>query len=238
MDVRISGQTWSEFLSRWALISALAIVGLLLAFFVGVGFDPAVPQEYAELVQASRHPEAYRVAMLFDVAGWVGIGGLVLGFSGLLWRYAPLRSAFSAACGAGMLTGIIGGLLRLNATSELAGRYATASAGQQAGMVQQYLVLNQIISSHFHAGQLLQLAALFLLASAALSVTGFPRWLGVWLVSLGTLVSVLFVVQAVLGMFLFGLLLVYIVVYLAFNVAVALRFWREAPELKGGPVRV
>jgi hypothetical protein len=219
-----------RFLSRSAAANAVVTLALLFVFLAGVGFDPAVPPEYAELVQASRHPEAYRAAMLFDGLAWLAIGVTFLAFVALFYRRAPVRSLLSAACAFGMVSGSLGGFLRLNATSEMAARYATATPEQQAALVQTYLVLNQIIGSHFHIGQLLQAVAFLLIASVAFSLARFPRGLAIWLAVLGVTSGTLFVLDTV-GTFLFPLLFAYIVAGIGLNVTLAWRFWRSSPEM-------
>ena len=42
---------WQKFLSRWALLTALAVGALLVAFTVVLQFDSSVPPEYAGLVR-------------------------------------------------------------------------------------------------------------------------------------------------------------------------------------------
>ena len=83
---------WLTFLSRWALLTALAVVGLYGVFMLGLGFDDTVPQEISELVQGGRHPAVHRLAHLFNILQWVGTGGTLLVFAALAARAAPVRA--------------------------------------------------------------------------------------------------------------------------------------------------
>lgn len=231
MDPRTRDASWFRFLSRWSLVQAALAIALMVVYLGGVGFDPNVPQAYAELIQASRKPEAYRVAMVLDAVTWLSLGGTFIAFGALFFSRALTRSVFAAACGIGMLSGSIGGSLRLGATSALAGRYATGSPEQQAAVQQSYLLLDQIVQAHFTTGHLLQALAYGLIAWIALSLQGFPRWIAVWL-ALTALSAAAFFALDTVGMFLFPLLLLHIVVFVvALNLAMAWAFWRRPPVL-------
>src|SRR5439155_19242664 len=102
------------------LVTSLAALALTLVFLLGVGSDSSVPREYAELVQASRQPTAYRIAMVFDALGWLLIGGILLSFAALAHSDAPARAIVVAACAIGQLAGSLGGFMRLDGISALA----------------------------------------------------------------------------------------------------------------------
>jgi hypothetical protein len=225
----MGGVQWSRFLSKWALGSVGMIVALMVAFGGGVGFDSSAPPEYAELVQAGRHPEAYRLAMVLDALNWVMISGFLIGFAGLFWDHAPIRSRFLAAAGMGMVAGVIGGMLRLQGTGEMAVRYAAASSEQQAVLVQSYLVLADSIAAHFQVGQLLQAAGYLLIASVAYAARGIPRWLAVLAACPGLSSAFLFV-RNTSEPFSFPLLMIHIVLLIVLYVGVAWAFWRRAPD--------
>ncbi len=142
---------WLWLLARWSLLTSLGALAVTLVLLLGVGFNSSVPPDYAELVQASRLPTAYRIAMMFDAIGWLLIGGVLLNFAGLACSHSPMRAAFLAACAIGQLAGSLGGFMRLDGTSVLAAHYASASAAEQAVLQQSYLVLDAVIQSHFHA---------------------------------------------------------------------------------------
>ena len=226
-----SDARWFRLLSRWSLAQVGITLALLVVFIGAVGFDPIVSADRAELIQASRRPEAYRLAMIFDGLSWASIGGTLLIFGALFSRLAPARALFAAACGIGMVTGLLGGTLRLNATSDLAARYTAAAPDQQAVIVNAYLVLAQVITSHFTAGHLLQAFGYGLVASMALAAPGFPRWIAVWLALVAIGATVFFLLDTV-GVFLFPLLIVYIIfLVIALDLAMARQFWHGPPAL-------
>lgn len=227
----MSSPQWSRFLSRWAIATVAMIVALAAVFGGGVGFDDTVPSAYAELVQASRHPDAYRLAMVLDAVNWVMIGGFLVGFAGLFRRFAPIRAVLLAAAGAGMVSGVIGGMLRLQGTGELAARYAHASSDQQGVLIQSYLLLADTITAHFQAGSLFQAAGFFLLASVAYSAPMFPRWLAV-LAAFPGLSSAYLFVRNTSEPFSFPLLMIHIALSVLLYLGVAWAFWRRIPEVE------
>ena len=231
MDTRARDASWFRFLARWSLSQAVLAIALMFVFLGGVGFDPNAPPAYAELIQASRSPAAYRIAMVLDAVTWLSLGGTFIAFGALFFSRAMTRSLFAAACGIGMLSGAIGGFLRLGATSALASRYATGSPEQQASALQSYLLLDPIIQAHFTAGHLLAAFAYGLIAWIALSLHGFPRRIAVWL-ALTALSTATFFALDTVSVFLFPLLLLHIVAFVvALNLAMAWVFWRRPPVL-------
>jgi len=233
---------WFRFLSRWALLAGFVDLGLLLAFFIVVlpaSQNSPLPEEYFELVAASRNPALYRLTITLDVAGWVALGGFFITLAALLIRRAPIRSAFLAACGIGMVSGFIGAYTRLNGTSELAARYLTAAPDQQAALLQSYLDLQHVVFAHFNAGTLLWGIAFVLAASVAWSMAEFPRWLTVLIALPGLVEAPKSVIQIVTGADLGFLILLEIPLLIAAFFAMAGVFWRRAPtvapEMKSAP---
>ena len=226
---------WSGFLARWTLLAALAYVGLFGAFgaLLAAARDAgAADFALVEFVGASRSPAVHRLMAALDALVWLGIGGTLLGFAALFAPWARRRAALLAACGVGQLAGVIGAYMQLGAVNELAVRYAAAAPDQQAALVQAHLTLAQIVSAHFGLGQLLYGAGFLLLASAGLSLGGFPRWLAAWF-GLSGIWSVTAQVFNVGGSaFFMSLFLVDAVAGLiAPFLAVAVVFWRRAPVL-------
>lgn len=233
--MRPDDAAWSTFLARWALFAALALVALFVAFgalLAATGDTAATDFAIVELVGASRSPALHRVMGALDLLVWLGIGGTLLGFAGLFAPWARRRAALLAACGVGQLAGAVGAYMRLVSVNELAGRYAAAAPDQQAVLVQAQLTLFQIISAHFNLGQLLNGAGFLLLASAGLSLAGFPRWLAVWFGLSGLYAVVAQVVLAAGSTALLPVFPLYAVVGLiAPFIAVAVAFWRRVPVL-------
>ena len=233
---------WFRFLSRWALLAGFVNFGLLLAFFFVVlpaSQNSPLPEEYLELVAASRNPAMYRLTIMLDVAGWLALGGVFITLAALFARRAPIRSALLAACGVGMVSGFIGAYMRLQGTNELAALYLTAAVDQQAAILQAYVILQGLFIAHFSAGALLWGIAFLLAASAAWSMAEFPRWLTI-LIALPGLVQVpKSVIEIVAGTDLGFLILLQIPLGIVTYFAVARVFWRGAPmimsEVSGAP---
>ena len=234
-----SDAAWYRVLARCALAMGLTGLGLVGLFLGGVGFDPSVPPDYAELVQASRRLAPYRAAMLCDGLDWILIGGVLVAISGLARPHASARSLFLLACGIGQVVGAIGGFLRLDATSAFAARYAVAGPAEQAALQETYRLLDRVIGAHFHAGQLLQGLGFLLAASVALRLATFPRWLAWWLALPGATSLLLFVLD-VFEAFWFPVLLFHVIVGLiALAFTLAWTFWRQgqgAPAADQPPV--
>src|SRR5574341_2171609 len=129
-QTNVESTRWLRFLSRWALVMVLIGIALLTVFIGGIGFAPsdnALGAEYSELLQAVRVPAMYRLFTTFDALGWVMMGGALLSLAVILRSRAPIRALLIAACGMGLLVGVLGGAVRLVGISDLAARYATAA---------------------------------------------------------------------------------------------------------------
>jgi hypothetical protein len=224
---------WQKFLSRWALLTALAVGALLVAFTVVLQFDSSVPPEYAGLVMASRQPGAFRFASMLDILLELTLGGLLVAFAGLLWRRAPIRSALVALCAAGQVANLIGEYIDLRVTSDLAARYATAGAEQQAVLIQTYRTVELLHEASFNAGAVLYGGGLLLIASVGLRLVGFPRWLAAWIGLMGVYglgERLFFIVTGTTIPFFPVGFLVNIVGNGLLYVAIAVTFWRRQPD--------
>ncbi len=129
-------ERWLRFLSRWALVMVFMVLALLVVYLGGIGFAPsdtALGAEYSELLQAVRAPTMYRLAMTFDASGWLMMGGALLTLAIILKNHAPIRALLVAACGMGLLVGVVGGGIRLVGISGLAAQYASSAPAQQTG---------------------------------------------------------------------------------------------------------
>ena len=232
MARKLDEAAWRTFLSRWALLTALAVVGLYVVFMVGVGFDDTVPQEISELVQGGRRPAAHRLAHVFNILQWVGAGGTLLAFAVLAARPAPIRALLIAACGVGQLAGVLAGFLGLITIHGLAQRYAVASPDQQAALAQAHLVTFGVVLACHLLSYVLYGAGFGLIASVASSLAGIRRWLAAWCWLAGILGLVWFGSMAagspnpIPGFF----ILYSFVAIAGLQLAIAVAFWRRASE--------
>jgi len=89
---------WFRFLSRWGLLLPIVFVGLVVSFFAAIGSVAGRPlaDAYPELIAAPYAPGLYRIAMLFDAAAWIVIGGLIFGVAMTTVRSAPRRALLVA----------------------------------------------------------------------------------------------------------------------------------------------
>jgi len=225
-------ERWLHFLSRWALVMVLTGLGLLVVYLGGIGFGPsdtALGTEYSELLQAVRAPTMYRLAMTFDALGWLMMGGGLLALAIILKNHTPIRALLIAACGMGLVVGVVGGGIRLVGISGLAAHYAISTPAQQAALLSPTLALYEMFSALFVVGDVLAGAAFLLVASAAFALAVFPRWLTSWFVLAGIL-SLLQGVTSAVGAFSFPILLLTVVIgILGLHAAIAVAFWRVAP---------
>ncbi|MBX7237108.1 MAG: hypothetical protein K1X65_22180 [Caldilineales bacterium] len=225
---------WLRFLSRWALVMVLVGLALLGVFIGGIGFaasDNALGAEYSELLQAVRVPVIYRVFTSLDALGWAMMGGALLIIAVSLRNRAPIRSLLIAACGVGLLSGVLGGVMRLVGISTLAEQYASAAPAQQAALLPSMLTLYALISAHFVVGDFLAGMGWLLVATVGFGLAAFPRWLAAWFAIAG-LLSLLQGATSAVGAFSFPILLFTIVVgVLGLHAAIAVAFWQPSPSL-------
>lgn len=130
---------------------------------------------------------------------------------------------------AGQVIGLAGAYLRLGGTSDLAARYEDAAPDGREALLNSYLDLQLVVSSHFDAGALLWSIALILVASVMWSVAG-PRWL----TALIGLPGILQLSNAVFGLvtgldYLAFLFILALPLLIAGFFALAWRFWRKTP---------
>ena len=220
---------WLKFLSRWALAYGLYELAALVAFAFVVGFDVLGPGAFEA---AARNPATFRIGAGLDATAWLWIGGTLLVFAGLFARSAPIRAALLAACGVGQLAGLLGGYTMLVVLGDLGARAATAAPDQQAALAAASGPVLSSMLAHYGAGQLLYGVGYVLIASVALSLTGFPRWIGAWFGLYGLYAVANQVAYVVTGgipvpmlfmLFEFGSIVV--------NFALAATFWRRAPAV-------
>ena len=223
---------WFRFLSRWALLTGITYLGLILAIFtlvIPASQNSPLPETYFELVAATRSPIFYRLTIAFDIVTNLALGGLLITLAALFIHHAPIRSTFIAACGLGMVSGFIGACLRLAGTGALAANYLTATPGEQATILQSYLELLRLVNILFSAGGLMAGIGLMLATSVAWSTAQFPRWPTVLLALTGLVEILKAVIELATGadLGLLGLLGAILLIIALF--AVASVFWRRMP---------
>lgn len=233
-QTNVESERWLRFLSRWASVMVLIGIALLAVFIGGVGFVPAdnaLGADYSELLQAVRVPAMYRLLTTFDALGWLMMGGALLILAVCLKNRAPMRALLIAACGMGLLVGVLGGAMRLVGISDLAVHYATAAPAQHTTLLQVVLALHETISALFVVGDMLAGVGWLLVASVGFAVPAFPRWLMVWFALAGGL-SLLQGITSALGAFLFPVLLLTVVVgVIGLHGAITVAFWRPSRAL-------
>jgi hypothetical protein len=228
----IGNPTWFRFLSRWALLTGLNYLGLILAVLtlvIPASQNSSLPENYFELVAAARAPIFYRLTIALDITAWMALGGLLITFAALFVRQAPIRSTFIAACGVAMVSGFIGACLRLGGTSALASSYLTATPGEHPAILQSYMELLRLINILFSAGGLLGGIGLLLVASIAWSISQFPRWSTSLLALSGIMHISKAAIELAIGADL-GLLALFaniLIILALFGIAHA--FWRSVP---------
>ena len=224
---------WFRFLSRWSLVAGLVALGLFLAFFIAIlpaSQNSSLPAEYSELVAASQRPLLYRLTIILDVSVWFGLGGFFLALAAIFARRTPIRGMFVLACGLGMVVGVVGAYARVLGTTDLAARYLTAPAAEQASLLRSYLDLQLTIGAHFGAGALLWSTALLLVASVTWSMAEFPRWLTVGLGLPGIIMLPKQVLELVTGADLGVVFFPAFILLIGAFFALAWVFWRRAPS--------
>jgi hypothetical protein len=223
---------WVRFLSRWALLTGLNYLGLILAILILVipaSQNSPLPETYFELVAATRVPIFYRLAIALDITAWLALSGLLITFAALFLRHAPIRSAFIAACGVGLVSGFIGACFRLAGTSALAASYLKATSEEQTIILQSYAELLRLINILFSTGGLLGGIGLLLAMSAAWSMVQFPRWSIVLLALSGVFHLSKAVIELVAGADLGPLALLANILAIVGLFAIAIKFWPRLP---------
>lgn len=175
---QLSPVTGLRLTSRAALITALVFTALFIAMFSLLLPVSDAPEGQQELVAASRNPALWRLASLLDVGVWLGTAVILLGLAAAVLAVAPLRALLIAAAAAAQPVGALGGMLRLNAVSELGGRYDA----ERESAVAAYLTLNETIQAHFDLGSLIYAIAFLLAAWVGLRQRLLPRWLAIFII--------------------------------------------------------
>jgi hypothetical protein len=228
-------RSWALFLSRAAALKAITTLGLVGAFGVVVGGAGAAPFEQVELIGAGVNPTAYRIFAALDSLVWLGFGLVLLGFGALSASVAPVRAACLAALSVAQVVGMLGGYLRLTATSRLAEQYRAAGPGEQGPVLEAYQNLLPVIGAHFGLGQVLYGIAFLLIASITISTPGFARFLAYLIGALGA-----YSVANQLSLVIAGtplwepLFFLFLALTIVMDIAVAATFWRRGSLVRPG----
>lgn len=175
-----SHKNWLRFLAAWSLFTSVAVVSLIITVLTLVlpASDPnPLGETYFEFMAAAHNPSVHHLAILFDVAAWMGWGGLFVAFAMLLYKAAPVRSVLVGLLATGMSIGFFGACLRIVGTPQLAADYLAAESIQQTAILLSYDNLLQVINVSFSAGGLLAGIALILIASAGRQLHVLSRWI-------------------------------------------------------------
>ena len=224
---------WFKFLSRWALLTGLNYMALILAVLtlvIPASRNSPLPESYFELVAASRSLIFYRLTIVLDITAWLAFGGLLITFAALFIRHAPIRSAFIAASGVGLVSGFIGACFRLAGTSALAASYISATSEQQTIILQSYAELLRLINILFSAGGLLGGIGLLLASITAWSIAQFPRWSSVVLALAAIFHMLKGGIELATGADLGPLALLANIFIIVGLFAIAIKFWPSVPE--------
>ena len=133
---------------------------------------------------------------MIDAIVWFLIGGSLLALGGSVRSHAPIAAVFIGVSGIAQLVGMLGGLLRLHGTTDLALAYASAAPDQQQAVLNSYLDLWRVIDSHFHVGVLFSGVGFSVAAWSFFSLEGFPSWLAAGLAIPGLLGLAQFLIVA------------------------------------------
>jgi len=233
-QTKVEAACWLQFLARWALGMMFVAIALLAVFGGGIGVQPSdttLGVDYTELLQAVRVPVLYRLFTALDALSWLMMGGALLAVATSLQHRAPIRARLIAACGVGLLTGVLGGMMRLVGMSTLAEQFTSAASASQAALLPSVRTLSAIITAHFIVGDFLAGAGWVLIATVGFELANFPRWLARWFELAGAL-SLLQGVTSAVGAFSFPILLLTIVAgVIGLHAAIAVAFWRPSPAI-------
>ena len=171
-------------------------------------------------------PRPIHLAVTFDAAVWLALGGFLITLAAVFAHAAPIRSTYLQACGIGQVAGLIGSYTRLTGTTAIADRYASAVPDQQAALLRSYLDIWLTVTSHFSAGGLLWSSGLVLTASVAWTRGAFPRWLAIGIDMPGIMMLAQQLANLILGADIGFLFCPAIMLLVLDFFALAWRFWR------------
>src|SRR3989337_218342 len=132
MAARGAHDLWLPFLARWGLLLAVVLVGLFTTFFAAFGMvasQPGIGGDHDEMLMAAYAPGMYRLAMLLDALGWLGMGGLLVIAGLALSGDSPVRGRLGAALGVTAIAGVIGAFVRMIVVGDLGEQFVAAGAG-------------------------------------------------------------------------------------------------------------
>lgn len=171
---------WIKFLALWAILPALATLALAVTLGIVISTYGATPVDLKILEGVAENPVPLRLLGSSQILLWLSIGGLLIGFAGLLQGYAPIRSTFLKACGYSLGISTLGGIMQFTATVDLANRYVQSDTNQE--IIQTFQpTLSHLIESHFFSGELLSGLGFLLIFSLTYKIADIPKWLSIWM---------------------------------------------------------
>jgi len=237
MTGRGAQAVWLPVLARWGAFVAVSVVGLVTTFFAAmamVASRPGFGGDDDELIMAAFAPGMYRLSMVFDALGWLGMGGLIVMAGLALSGDAPIRARLGAALGVTAITGIIGAFVRMSVVGDLGEQFAAPDA-DQATVLAMSRTVGGIISALFEAGQLTMGLGFLAVGSAALATSWVPRSIA-WLLTLPAVTSLgLLALDVVLGVFLFPILLLHVALLTIAGLLIARRWWTASATYEPRP---
>ncbi|MGE5701614.1 MAG: hypothetical protein ACM32O_03720 [Clostridia bacterium] len=221
---------WMRFLSRFAVIPAIATATLVVSLAAVIKMYGTTPVDSQFLSAATSNLAPLRVLGFSQIFLWFSIGGLLLAFAAMYKPYAPIRSRFLSACGIGMTIAGTGGIMNISLTEQMVYGYAGSEAGQVAMLLMQPS-LGQVIEAHLKTGELLSGIGLLLVYSIGISTSVLPLWLNRW-IGLSGLYALLLILLRLSGIDVPFVAIPIYVVFFAFSlylaIAIAIRRFLRA----------
>lgn len=125
--------------------------------------------------------------MFFETMLWVMVAGTFLLVAHLVFRDRPRRAALLLLCAAGQVTGVVGGLLRMDMIGDLGVRFAGADATARDVIEASFVQVASMVNAYSHAASLIQAIGFVAAASVFCALPGFPRLVSRWMYLSGTL---------------------------------------------------
>ncbi len=227
---------------RWTLFAAGFLVAFLIVGF-SVGFVDSAPSALSDNAKVLTGP-SYQAFAALDGLAWIVIGATIWILAMMAQPTAALRARLAALSGVAIaVLGSLGGFIRLTLVPYLASQYIGASSTQQATVVVDFHTVQGLFGAAFTAGQFFQVTGFLFVASALLTIPGFPRWLAGWAAFPAATAGVLFIIDLLFPLtqpdFFGPILIVHIIIgTLGLFIALTIKLWKfqPAPRAPAGPI--